>query len=130
MATPLVDVDLDALAPAAKRVRLGGKVYRLPGDMPMPLFLRIQNYEQRAEKGEDETVMLAELQGELLTLFQVHQPTLKALPDIGVLVLLASLGAIYGGAAGEAPRTSTKRPPRKKTPSKPATAKARRATSR
>jgi hypothetical protein len=116
----LVDIDLDALAPTAKRVKLDGKIYKLPGDMPLSLFLRIQGFEQRVAKGEDETILLAELSGELLTLFQVYQPTLKALPEIGVLGLLGSLGAIYGGAVGEPP--APKRaisPAKKRTPSKP-----------
>ena len=131
MAEPLVDVDLDALAPLPKRVKLGGKVYKLPGDMPMPLFLRVQNYEQRVEKGENENILLAELQDELLALFQVHSPTLKVLPEIGVLVLLQSLGAIYGGAVGEAPAPNrATRREKKRTPSPPAKARAaRRATS-
>lgn len=127
MTDSTVDVDLDALAPVAKRVRLGGKVYRLPGDMPMPLFMRIQGYEQRTAAGEDETILLGELSGELLTLFQVYQPALKTLPDMGVVQLLASLGAIYGGAVGEAPapnratrrqktKTPSSAPPRRRAP--------------
>lgn len=115
----LVDVDLDALAPAAKKVRLGGKVWKLPGDMPMPLFLRIQAYEQRVAAGVDETVLLDELHSELLGLFQVYQPTLKALPEIGVLTLLQALGAIYGGAVGEPPQKTETSRSKKRTPSKP-----------
>jgi len=129
MAEPLVDVDLDALAPAAKRTRLAGKIYKLPGDMPFPLFLRIQNYEARVEKGEDETTLLSELHDELLALFQVHQPTLKKLPEIGVLTLLQSLGAIYGGGAAVAPDPTPNRAARrqkKRTPS--STARPSRAT--
>ena len=123
----LVDVDLDALAPAPKRTRLGGKVYRLPGDMPLELFFRIQAFEQRVNAGEDETALLSELRDELLALFQVHQPQMKALPPIGVLTLMASLGAIYsGGSRGEAPPTTTPRS-RKRTPSPPATGTGRRA---
>lgn len=132
----LIDADLDALAPPLKRVKLGGKVWKLPGDMPMPLMLRIQNYGARTEAGEDETALLAELQDELLALFKVHQPTLKELPEIGVLTLLQSLGAIYGGAVGEAPapnraaRRAQSRPAKKKTPSSSAPSSKRRATSR
>jgi hypothetical protein len=133
MASPLVDVDLDALAPRPKTIKLASKIWKLPGDMPMPLYLRIQAFESRVEGGEDETIMLSELHGELLTLFQVHQPTLKALPEIGVLVLLQSIGAIYGGGnPGEpaAPNRATRRQ-KKRTPSRPATApRASRATSR
>lgn len=131
MPEPLVDVDLDALAPLAKRVKLGGKIYKLPGDMPMPLFLRIQNYETRIENGEGESSLLTELQDELLTLFKVHQPALKVLPEIGVVGLLQSLGAIYGGGAaeGEAGPTQNRatRRQKKRTPS--SSARPSRATS-
>jgi hypothetical protein len=109
--TDSVDVDLDALAPKPKRTRLGGKVYKLPGDMPMELFFEIQAFEARTTAGEDETVLLGELRDKLLSLFQVHQPTLKALPPMGVVQLLKALGAIYGGAVGEppAPNRQTRR---------------------
>jgi hypothetical protein len=115
----LADVDLDALAPRPKKVKLGGKLYKLPGDMPMPLFLRIQAFGQRTEQGEDETVLLSELHEELLGLFKVHQPALKALPEIGVLTLLQSLGAIYGGGAAADPTPANRqaRRQRKRTPS-------------
>jgi hypothetical protein len=132
MTEPLADVDLDALVPRTKTAKLNGKLYKLPYDMPMELFMRLQDYEGRAAKGEDELVMLAEVQDELLKLFQVHSPTMKTLPPMGVQQLLLSLGAIYGGAVGEAPPpTPPKRPPKRKTPSKPqARARARRPTSR
>lgn len=118
----LVDVDLDALAPPTKRVQLGDKVYKLPGDMPLELFMRIQAFTQRVEKGEDEVTLLVELQEEVLGLFQVHQPTMKKLPAMGVLQLLGTLGAVYsgGGSLGE-PQAKTTPTPRakKRTPSKP-----------
>lgn len=135
MTEPLIDADLDALAPPLKRVRLAGKIWKLPGDMPMPLMLRIQNYGPRTEAGEDEVVLLAELQDELLALFKVHQPQLKELPEIGVLTLLQSLGAIYGGAVGESPTPNratrrSSRPAKRKTPSSSAPSSKGRATSR
>lgn len=131
MTEPLAEVDLDALAPRPTRVKLGGKWWTVPGDMPMPLFLRIQGYEQRVDSGEDETAILTELQDELLALFQVHHPALKVLPEIGILTLLQSIGAIYGGAVGEPTPAQTTVPQRKRTPSKPAArAKRARATSR
>src|SRR4051794_35129170 len=103
MAEPTVDTDLDALAPAPKRVRLAGKIWKLPGDMPMDLFMRTQGYEARVAAGEDEAAMLLELQQEFLDLFKVHQPTLKKLPNIGIVQLLRALGQIYGGTPpGEA----------------------------
>jgi hypothetical protein len=126
-----VDVDLDALAPKVKRTLLGGKVYRLPGDMPMPLFFEIQAFESRTAAGEDESVLLGELRDKLLTLFQVHQPTMKTLPPMGVNQLLKSMGAIYGSAEGEppAPNRATRRQKTKTPSSAPRTRRAA-ATSR
>lgn len=119
MTEPTVDVDLDALAPAPKRVRLAGKVWLLPGDMPMPLFMRTQGYEARVAAGEDEASMLLELQGEILELFQVHQPKLTGLPQIGLVQLLKALGQIYGGVPpGEVtPPNRAARRARTRTPS-------------
>lgn len=122
MTEPLAEIDLDALAPKPKRVKLGGKWYRLPGDMPMGLFVRVQGYEQRIDAGEDEAGLLTELQSELLALFQVNQPTMKKLPEIGVLSLMGALGAIYasGEAAPAAPANRAQtRQAKRKTPSKP-----------
>jgi hypothetical protein len=126
MTEPLCDVDLDALAPAPKRVRLGGKIYKLPGDMPMDLYIRIQSYGQRLEAGADETSMMQQLADDLLTLFQVHQAALKALPSIGVVGLVQALPAIYGrGGLGElappvaAPNRATRRAKTRTPSSKP-----------
>lgn len=128
MTEPLSGVDLDALAPVPKNVKLGGRWHKLPGDMPLGLFLRIQAYEQRVDSGEDEAALLGEMSDELLTLFQVHQPKMTKLPEIGVLGLLGSLGAIYGGTAGEPPAPNRQaRRQRKKTPSPPVKARASRA---
>lgn len=127
----LVDVDLDALATPPKRVKLGGKTWKLPGDMPMDLFFKVQAYEQRLDAGEDQFAVLAEIKDELLALFQVHQPTTKALPSMGVLELAQALPRIYAsGMAGEPPENRATRRSKKRTPSPPATAARRRATSR
>jgi hypothetical protein len=130
MSEPLVDVDLDALAPRPIRARLGGKTYKLPGDMPLELFFRIQAFEQRVEKGENEMTLLSELRDEILALFQVHQPQMKTLPDMGVTTLLQALGAIYGGAPAGPPTRTPTPPSKKRTPSSGRAAPARRATSR
>lgn len=127
-----VDVDLDALAPAPKRVKLAGKVWRLPGDMPMDLFMRMQTYGPRLLDGADESELLAELQGELLALFQEYQPTLKKLPAMGFVQLMRALGDIYG--PGEPPgeaappagnrvarRARTRTPSKAPSPRRPAT---------
>jgi hypothetical protein len=99
-----VDVDLDALVPTPKRVRLAGKVWELPGDLPMELFLRTQAYEQRIAGGEPEVNLVRELNAEILELFRVHQPGLERLPAIGLVQMMRALGQIYGPGAppGEA----------------------------
>lgn len=124
MPTP-IDIDLDALAPPNKRVKLAGKVWQLPGDMPMELFIRTQGYEARVSAGEDEAQMLVELKDEILALFKVNHPELKELPQIGLVQLLRSLGQIYGGQTGEAPAANrATRRARTRTPSSKKPAKA------
>lgn len=126
----LVDIDLDALAAPPKRAKLGGKVYKLPGDMPLELFFRVQSFEQRVENGENEVTVLSEIRDELLGLFQVYQPTMKKLPPMGVLELAQALPRIYaGGAVGEPPPNRETRRQRKRTPSK-TSPQTRRPTSR
>lgn len=132
MAEPLVDVDLDALAPRPTTIRLAGKVWKLPGDMPMDLYFRLQSFDQQIQAGADETGLLGSLRDELLELLQVHQPNLKSLPaGIGLKTLIGALPAIYsGGAEGEGtPNRATRRSKRKTTSAKPR-ARARAATSR
>lgn len=132
MAEQLVDVDLDALAPSPKKMRLGGKVWKLPGDMPMELYFRLQSFDEQIKAGADETGLLASLRDELLELMQVHQPTLKELPaGIGLRTLIGALPAIYSGATeGEGtPNRATRRSKKKTTSAKPR-ARARAATSR
>jgi hypothetical protein len=129
----LVDVDLDALAQPPKRVKLAGKVWKLPGDMPLELFFKVQSFEHRVDAGEAETAVLQEIHDELLALFQVHQPGLKALPAMGVLDLAQALPRIYAGGAvpGEAQAETPTPRSRKRTPSRPAApSRAARPTSR
>ncbi len=128
-AEKLVDVDLDALAPRPKTVKLDGKVWKLPGDMPLPLFFQLQAYEQRIEEGVTESVLLAEMSDALLSLLKVHQPQLKELPGIGLQTLVAALPAIYSGGAavGEATPNRETRRQRTRTASGSTRAKAARA---
>jgi hypothetical protein len=133
MTDSTVDVDLDALAPAPKRVRLNGKVWKLPGDLPMELFFRFQGYEQRVEAGEDEYEIVKEITAEIVALFQVHQPTLKKLPPLGLKQLVQVIGSVYGGQVppGEAPppNRAARRQRKARTTSKPRPSRPR-ATSR
>lgn len=95
--TASVDVDLDALAPVPKRVRLAGKVWKLPGDLPMELLMQLEQFEARSNKPEaDEYALLRDLQDVILGLFQVHQPTLRKLPTMGLFGLLRLIREVYG----------------------------------
>lgn len=98
--------DLDALAPDPKPVKLAGREWLLPADIPIPLMLKV---EQLA--GEEITDELVRgLYTDVLELFQVHQPELSELP-ISLRQLLAAIPVVYYGAqpagAGDAD------PPRK-----------------
>jgi hypothetical protein len=97
--------DLDALAPEPIQVRLGGEIYLLPGDLPMPLMLRI---EQLADQELSEQVIRS-LYDDVLELFQTHQPEVTDLP-IGLVQLMRAIPAIYGGATQDPPRPQRQRP--------------------
>lgn len=55
-----VDLDLDAIAPPNRTVRLGGNVYELPGDMPIESIVRAMQLQGQMES-EDEEESLAAL---------------------------------------------------------------------
>jgi hypothetical protein len=125
------DLDLDALAAPPRRVKLGGKWWKLPGDMPMELFLRTQTYQARTEAGEDEGQMLVELKDEITGLFRVHHPSFELPAGTGLIQLLKLLGAVYGpgDALGEVtPNRAARRSKTRTASSRPS--KARAATSR
>lgn len=90
-------IDLDALVGPPKKVKLGGDIYKLPADLPAPLFLKISTY---ADSEMDEAEMFADLYDELLDLFRVHQPDLDDLP-IGVAQLVLAVPKIYQDGVSE-----------------------------
>lgn len=90
MATEIIDLDLILGEPV--EVKLGGQVYKLPSDIPTELFLRMAAY----EGADNVAVLVDEIQDELLALFRVHQPDIKALP--GTLTqMVALVPMVYGG---------------------------------
>lgn len=105
MATTIID--LDDILGADKQVRLKGKVYRLPPDLPVELYLKIQ---RAAGQDVTETEIFETLYENILELFRYKQPGLKELP-LSLAQLVTAIPTIYGGdeaADGDAappPRT-------------------------
>lgn len=92
--------DLDVVAGPPRRVRLGGRIYILPPDLPIETYLKINQAANR-EDTQPESDQFADLYETLLELFQVHQPRVKRLP-IGIVTLLQAIPTIYGpGNASE-----------------------------
>lgn len=100
-------VDLDAIAPKPKKVKLGGKTYTLPGDLPVETVLAIEQAEQAEKDGAAPEVNL--LYKHLLDLFQVHHPEIKKLP-IGMVQLLLAIPTIYFGVGGKGKPTRKTQP--------------------
>lgn len=115
-------VDLDLLF-GTRQVKLGGKVWKLPADIPVPLMLKIKHL---ADQTVDDA-LIQEFYDDALGLFRMHHPDLESLP-IGVTQLLALIPAVYNpkrpaeGDADPPPspvgtKTSRRRPAAKKSPS-------------
>lgn len=93
--------------------------YVLPGDMPIELAVRLDamgDQEGQAARGA-----LQALYGEVLALFQVHQPQLERLP-IGVTELVSVLTQLYPAEPDGDGTDPT--PPKAGTQSTPAAGKA------
>lgn len=95
-------VDLDALAGDPVRVKIRDRWYRLPPDMPVELYLRLTAVENAPEgEATDEIRRMAD---EVLKLFQdpaFGDPSIRALPPIGIKQLLGFLIQVYGDQAAE-----------------------------
>ena len=91
---PTEIIDLDAALPPDKRVKLAGKVYSLPGDLPVELFLRIQ----RASTSLGENGAIEDLHGAVLELFRSRDKTVKELP-IGMAQMVTLIVQVYTGEA-------------------------------
>ena len=115
--------DLDLLVGKPIKVRLGGEVYKLPADIPAPLFLRITSF---ADSDDSDAEIASTMYEELLALFQVHQPDLKRL-TIGLAQLTAVIPQVYGGE-GEEPDRPTK--PKRKPSTRSSSRRRKRASSR
>lgn len=78
-----VDLDLDVIAPEPRTFRFGGKVYKLPAEIPIPTTidaLRLHDVLTSAEPGTPEMIgALDELYKLELEIVQVHQPDVERL---------------------------------------------------
>lgn len=102
-------VDLDVVAGPPKKVRLAGKVYTLPPDLPVELYLRL-NQQAQAEMSDHEQIV--ELYNELLELFRYGDPRIRELP-VGLVTLISAIPTIYGSLEPPEPEPVGRRPPRR-----------------
>lgn len=96
-------IDLDELVPESVEVKMAGKVYRLPGDIPVPDYLRIAKLwdslqEEPEEDGDDPR--LKQLYDVVLELFQREDPKLKEIP-VGPKRLGLIVVTVFAGLTGE-----------------------------
>lgn len=96
--------DLDALVPSDKRVSLGGRVYTVPGDIPMEVFVRVNK--AGLLEDENEAGAVEEMVGALIDLFTwnskgkpeetVNRKEIEAaLRRMGVKTISRILRAVY-----------------------------------
>lgn len=96
-------IDLDELVPETVDVKMGGQVYKLPGDIPVPDYLRIaklwDSLQEEPEEG-DEDPRLKQLYDAVLELFQKEDSKIKDLP-IGPKRLGLIVVTVFAGLPGE-----------------------------
>ncbi len=77
-------IDLDEVIPEDTTVKLGGVLYKLPGDIPTPDFLAISRAHARLtepqETAEDMILAAEGLYERILELFQVRNPDVEKVP--------------------------------------------------
>lgn len=101
-------IDLSVAIPSKIGVRLeqDGPVYDLPGDIPVPQYLELEqlterlNAAQASREGEDFNDALSELYELIMELFRINQPELEELP-LGAKRLSVLILALYTGAVTE-----------------------------
>ena len=93
-------IDLNPLLGKPKKVRLGTKIYTLPAQIPVELYLLIKQRQadraEKIEKGEDaeDLDVVQEVHRQVLELFQIHHPDLKSVP-CGMSQLFEIIPTIY-----------------------------------
>lgn len=90
-----VDLDLDALAPEPKTVRLWGKVWLLPADLLLSTVVRLTRFAESGDAEASGSELPAEMAELLLELFRVHQPNLEKLPPLSLKQAWKLLDDLY-----------------------------------
>lgn len=108
--------DLDIVLGAPKKVRLDGKLYTLPAQIPVPLYLKL-----KAQR-DDDTDLLESLHEEVLALFQIHQPEMTVVP-CGMGQLFDIIPLVYGPDEEKKALVQTARTGRQSSNGKPAARK-------
>ncbi len=105
-------IDLDDAAPLDRKVKLGGKTYRVPGDAPVGWLLQFRQVERAfiedagTDDGANELDYVERVCDLLVELFTIRQPDREdeirdALEQKGSLPLLQTVGRLYGNPARE-----------------------------
>ena len=93
-----VDLDLDALAPPNRTLRLGGKVYELPGDMPIETVIHAMQLQAaiESEDGRESLAAINELLEIIYGLFRLTNDDFEPMPlSLGNIVQI--LGLVLSG---------------------------------
>lgn len=93
-----VDLDLDALAPPPKTVRLRGRVYELPGDIGLDAIIRALQLSDNigADAEEESIAAMRELVEIIYDLFRECDPNFEPVP-LTLTQILNILGLIMSG---------------------------------
>lgn len=87
-------IDIDALLGEPKKVKLGGKIYTLPAQMPVGYYLRMRNRQKERAENKENTDTIETLYEETLELFKTNHPDVKELP-LGITQLLEVIARVY-----------------------------------
>lgn len=108
-------IDLDEIAPDPVRVKLNDVIYQLPGDIPIPDYIALDELARRALVEDDMSEMNSifdDISARLLGLFQEYQPDLEALPVGPRTLLPLVLGYLNGTDASQPEPDDAVPPPR------------------
>lgn len=94
-------INLDEIVGEDIEVTLNGETYRLPPDLPVELYLKLQRIQAQVEAGNaDDAEITREMYEEILDLFRYKQPDLESLP-LGMTQASNLITLVYGQSADE-----------------------------